>query len=77
MVEVRLGLGLGSGLSIRIMLNFIRLWDWAIMVIFRWGHSDRGHFDLVPGGHNNYSTSFTKNSTSRNIIILGNDAKNR
>ena len=26
----------------------IRVWDWVIMVIFRWGHSDRGHFDLVP-----------------------------
>ena len=26
----------------------IRVWDWVIMVIFRWGHSDRGQFDIVP-----------------------------
>ena len=26
----------------------IQVLDWDIMVIFRRGHSDRGHFDLVP-----------------------------
>ena len=26
----------------------IRDWDLVIMVIIRWGHSDRGHFDIVP-----------------------------
>ena len=46
---MRLYIGLGLGSGIRIMVS-IRVWDWVIMVIFRWGHSDRGHFDLVPPG---------------------------
>ena len=25
----------------------IRVWVWVIMVIFRWGHSDWGHFNLA------------------------------
>ena len=46
---MRLGLGLGLGSGIKIMVS-IRVWDWVIMVIFRWGHSDWGHFDVVPPG---------------------------
>ena len=26
----------------------IRVLNWVLMVIFTWGHSDRGHFDIVP-----------------------------
>ena len=29
------------------MVSF-QVWYWVIMAIFRWGHSSRGHFDLVP-----------------------------
>ena len=35
------------GSSITIMVS-VRVLDWVFMVIFRWGHSDRGHLDLVP-----------------------------
>ena len=27
----------------------IPVWNWVMMVIFRWRHSDREHFDLVSG----------------------------
>ena len=40
---------LGSG--IRIMVS-IRVWDLVIVLIFRWGQSDRGHFDIVPFNDN-------------------------
>ena len=46
---MRLGLNLGLGSGIEIMFS-IRVWDWVITVIFRWGHSDWGHFDLEPPG---------------------------
>ena len=51
-IGLRLGLRLGLGLWLGSGISFIvsiRVWrDLVIMVIFRWGHSDRGHFDLVP-----------------------------
>ena len=45
-LRLRLGLGLGLGSDISIMVS-IRVSEWMIMVILRWEHSDREHFNLV------------------------------
>ena len=26
----------------------VPVWDWVVVAIYRWAHSDRGHFELVP-----------------------------
>ena len=45
----------------------IQVWEWVIMLIFRWGHFDRGHFDLIPFN----SALENKQLGKNNKVVIG------
>ena len=71
MLGLRLGLWLGLGSGIRIIVSILLL-DQVIIVIVRWGHSDRGHFDIVPIASSSNSSRLAKwTMQTSNILFFG------